>query len=176
MFPHREFDREKKTAYSFEVYATDGGLYGPRSDRVRIDVTILDVNDNSPIFEKIPYSVDIAQNHAVSQYVERVRAVDKDSGDNGKVLYAFKTPSRYFSIDADTGVIILKSLLDATAVMMHRLRIVARDHGDAPRSSTGEGRVFYLLFLTFLTFSDHLNIFVDQSSPSFYDIVSFPSC
>ena len=135
---HREFDREKKASYSFEVVATDGGLYGPRSDKVRVDITILDVNDNAPVFEKIPYKMDIAQNHAVGQYVTHVRADDKDDGDNGKVLYAFEKRNRYFSIDPDSGLIKVKSLLDATAVMMHRLRVIARDHGAAPRSSTGE--------------------------------------
>ncbi len=70
----REFDREKKSEYSFEVYATDSGLYGPRTTSVRVDIDISDVNDNAPIFDEIPFRADIAQNHGVRQYVTQVRA------------------------------------------------------------------------------------------------------
>ena len=67
-----EFDREKKALYSFEVFATDSGLYGPRTRSVRVEITIDDVNDNAPTFDEVPFKSDIAQNYQVGQYVTEV--------------------------------------------------------------------------------------------------------
>ncbi len=75
---YREFDREKKSRYRFEVYATDSGLYGPRTRAVRVDVTIDDVNDNPPVFTEVPFKADISQNYRVGQFVVKVFAVEVD--------------------------------------------------------------------------------------------------
>ncbi len=75
-FDFSEFDREKKSEYSFEVYATDSGLYGPRTTSVRVDIDISDVNDNAPIFDEIPFRADISQNHGRGQYVTQVSKRD----------------------------------------------------------------------------------------------------
>ena len=68
----REFDREKKQRYTFEVYATDSGLYGPRSRSVRVEITIEDVNDNAPVFTEVPFKADISQSYSVGQQVTKV--------------------------------------------------------------------------------------------------------
>lgn len=132
------FDREKTSSYSFEVYATDGGLYDPRSESARVDITVLDVNDNAPVFEQIPYKAEISQDHGIDQYVVRVSAVDKDDGINGQVTYSFAEDNQYFSIDAESGDIkTKKSLLEPSAVVIHHIDVIARDMADSPRSSKG---------------------------------------
>ena len=68
-----EFDREKKERYTFEVYATDSGLYGPRTRSVRVDIDIGDVNDNAPVFTEVPFKADISQSYRVGQQVTKVR-------------------------------------------------------------------------------------------------------
>ena len=68
----REFDREKKQRYTFEVYATDSGLYGPRTRSVRVEITIEDVNDNAPVFTEVPFKADISQSYSVGQQVTKV--------------------------------------------------------------------------------------------------------
>ena len=60
--PHSELDRERLDNYTFDVYATDSGVYGPRDSHVTVHVTLDDVNDNRPVFEQIPYMKSIAQN------------------------------------------------------------------------------------------------------------------
>ena len=68
----REVDREKKQRYTFEVYATDSGLYGPRTRSVRVEITIEDVNDNAPVFTEVPFKADISQSYSVGQQVTKV--------------------------------------------------------------------------------------------------------
>ena len=133
----RTFDREKTSSYSFEVDAIDGGLYGPRSNRVRVDISVLDVNDNAPVFEQIPYKANISASQTLNPYVAKVVAVDKDEGVNGEVVYSFSEPSQYFEIKPDTGVIITKSVLGPEAVGVHTINVIARDNGARPRSSKG---------------------------------------
>lgn len=137
-FINRPFDREKKARYTFEVYAIDGGLYGPRSQTVRVDITIEDVNDNAPVFEQIPYKANISQNHGVGQYVCQVKAEDKDTGANSQVMYRLVTNTMYFEINPDSGTITTRQMLDPAAVMVHTLEVLARDKGQSPQSSTGQ--------------------------------------
>lgn len=55
----RLFDRESRSSYYFLVVATDGGRYDSRSARVPVTIAIEDVNDNSPVFSRYPFSVNI---------------------------------------------------------------------------------------------------------------------
>ena len=137
LFPHREFDREKKSSYTFEVDATDGGQYGPRSKKVRVTVHVSDINDNAPVFEQIPYKASISASHSVRQYVVQVSATDKDEGPNGQITYSLARTSQYFEINRDSGTIITKALLDPGALGVHTLAVIARDKGSRSQSATG---------------------------------------
>ena len=136
--PHREFDRETTARYTFDVAASDGGQYGPRSRRVRVTVHVADVNDNAPVFAQIPYTASIAAAHGARQYVVQASATDRDAGLNAQVAYSLATPTPYFEINRDTGTIVTKAALDAAAVRVHTLHVVARDRGRPPRSARGE--------------------------------------
>ena len=57
----------------FTVRATDGGLFAPRVASVDVDITIDDVNDNSPVFTRIPYSETISQSASIGSTVLTVR-------------------------------------------------------------------------------------------------------
>ena len=133
----RIFDREKTQSYSFAVYAIDGGTYEPRMRSARIDITLQDVNDNTPIFEQIPYSFNISQNLGIGQYVGQVRATDADIGLNGDISYSFSTSSQYFEMDSSSGVITTRQSL-AAITSIQSLEVVARDKGSPVRSSTGK--------------------------------------
>ena len=76
-FYFRPFNREKNAQYSFEVFAIDQGLYGPRSQNIRVDVDILDINDNAPIFQVYPYQANISQSHSSDTFVLQVEFLNK---------------------------------------------------------------------------------------------------
>ena len=137
-FIYREFDREKKEVYNFEVQAIDGGLYGPRSENVRIQIKISDINDNAPVFEKIPYQIQITLNHPVGNPVITVSATDRDSGSNGEVTYRILTDTTFFDIDSKTGVIKTRANLGSSNARVHHLNILAEDNGSPKRSSNGK--------------------------------------
>ena len=66
------------------------------SDRIttvcRVEVTVLDVNDNPPQFEDALYEATIIENATTGVVVTRVTASDLDSGLNGEFFYLFQSP------------------------------------------------------------------------------------
>lgn len=68
----RSLDREKKAAYTIEVVATDRGSPA-LSSVVTVEVKVLDVNDNSPVFSKNSYSVEVTEDAAEGSQVLKVR-------------------------------------------------------------------------------------------------------
>ena len=85
----RTFDYEKETTYTFEVKATDGGAFGPRSEKVQVTINIVDENDNAPVLASIPVRANISIGTGSGVYVTTVRAEDKDSGVNGQVHFRY---------------------------------------------------------------------------------------
>lgn len=80
---------------------------------VTVEVTLLDANDNNPVF--VPsnlYEFTIKSNALVGSYLGQVKAVDPDLGRNGIVLYDLQRTSNLtitspFQVDAKTGIISL---------------------------------------------------------------------
>ena len=141
-FFSRTFDREKKSSYTFDVQASDGGKYDRRSERTRVQVTIGDINDNSPVFQEVPYRVNITMGMSSGAHVLTVVADDKDFGLNSKVSYRLSQASdakalELFRIEESSGQIKTRQSLGTDSVGYHNLKVVASDHGNTPRSATG---------------------------------------
>ena len=116
--------------------ASDGGLYDPRSKKVRVDITILDINDNLPVFQEVLYRKNISHDLGRDMLVLTVSATDKDEGRNQDIVYSFSQQSTYFKID-NFGQIKTKVSLGSSAIGYHNLHVIATDGGTQPLSSTG---------------------------------------
>ena len=77
-------DRESQDSYSFTLTATDSG---GRFSLVAINVTVSDVNDNSPVCGASVYAGSVAENAAVATSVITVECPDLDIGGNGEVSH-----------------------------------------------------------------------------------------
>merc|ERR1719376_1268365 len=74
-------NREEKEFYQVDVIASDFG--NPRkSTTFSIQVQLLDVNDEKPVFDNIPNNCEISENAAVLTDVCQIRAVDSDENSN----------------------------------------------------------------------------------------------
>ncbi|XP_069052247.1 protocadherin gamma-B1 [Lepisosteus oculatus] len=80
-----ELDREKQHELSLLLTAVDGGN-PQKSGTAVIQVTVLDSNDNVPVFTQAVYKVSLTENSPEDTFVVRVSATDKDEGANGEVL------------------------------------------------------------------------------------------
>ncbi|KAK7075982.1 calcium ion binding [Halocaridina rubra] len=133
------FDREKQSVYTFEVRATDGGHYDPRSEKTQVQITITDVNDNKPVFNLYPFTVDVPVYSQPGQQLVQVTASDKDEGVNADIVFSLvnKSANNKFRINAETGIVTATSPLGLESGQIFHLEVVAQDRGQPPQSSTG---------------------------------------
>lgn len=110
------FDRDEpireKEIY-ITVRATDDGK--PKLDDVcTFKVTIEDVNDNPPVFDKVKYDERMSEDRKVGQIVTRITASDLDDGDNSYIEYEIikEKDYEYFNIDKETGNLFLARSID----------------------------------------------------------------
>jgi len=58
-------------------------------DSATVILNVLDINDNSPVFHELFYSLEISENSNMA-VIHTIEAIDKDSGDNGRITYSIK--------------------------------------------------------------------------------------
>ena len=85
--------------------------------------------------------MNLSENTPPNTVVATLTAVDHDQGTNGSISYMFdgEMDQRYpgiFAIDASTGRVTTKTKLDREVMPEYEIRVVARDHGNPPLSST----------------------------------------
>ncbi|XP_062380255.1 protocadherin gamma-A11-like [Sardina pilchardus] len=126
----KELDREKEQEVKLILTAADGGS-PPRSGSVEIHVTVLDANDNSPLFSQSVYRVSLPENSPLDTLVVKVSATDADEGPNGDVTYEFSRISnkarKVLSLDPTTGEIKVIGPIDFEEETRYELRIEAKD-------------------------------------------------
>ncbi|XP_062870185.1 protocadherin-16-like [Trichomycterus rosablanca] len=138
-------DREKKDRYTLRVTAQDGGSPSLTSTAT-VEITVLDVNDNSPKFSTSSYSVDVSEDAGVGSLVLEVTAGDPDQGENGQVLYFLSSEARgAFTVDPETGRIVTAAPLDREKRASYSFQICAVDSSPAaPLNSTAQVTVTVL--------------------------------
>ncbi|KAG8004041.1 Protocadherin alpha-C2 [Nibea albiflora] len=132
----KPFDRELMPSHQLILTAMDGGTPS-RTGTAKINVRILDANDNVPAFDNSVYKVKLSENSPKGALVIKLNATDPDEGSNGEVFYSFSsyTPERVremFSMDTDTGEIRVKNNIDYEETNSYEMYIQAMDKGPAP--------------------------------------------
>lgn len=127
-------DYERAREFYLTIQALDGGV-PPLSNHAAVNITVLDSNDNPPVFTQSSYSAAIREDALIGETVLRVNAVDLDGGDNGRITYTLLNGDRHsqFRIDSSTGLLTVSGQLDRELITNYMLEIEARDNG-APSS------------------------------------------
>jgi len=141
-------DRESTDHFRLSVVVSDSGNPVLTGSLV-VNVTVTDVNDNRPRFVRPgsentatsgPAETRLPESASVGSAVYRVRAVDSDTGEYGRIKYKLAAETRrdygkMFDIDADTGQIFTRSVLDHETQATYVLYILAVDGDPADRKS-----------------------------------------
>ncbi|XP_036933506.1 protocadherin alpha-5-like isoform X5 [Acanthopagrus latus] len=135
----KALDREKQSVITLVLTAVDGGK-PPRSGTLQLTINVLDVNDNTPTFNKSLYKARVRENATPGTLVMRLNATDLDEGMNSKILYSFikrgnMDRSNVFDLNPETGEITVKGTLDYEETPAYEVRVQARDQGTTPRSA-----------------------------------------
>uniref|UniRef100_A0A673NB94 Protocadherin-16 n=1 Tax=Sinocyclocheilus rhinocerous TaxID=307959 RepID=A0A673NB94_9TELE len=141
----RPLDRESKAKYTLTVEAQDQGMPSLTST-VTLDISVLDLNDNSPVFPSSSYSVEVSEDASEGSLVLEVSASDKDEGSNSQVVYFLSHESRgMFIVDQYTGRIITAAALDREKVASYSFKVYAMDSSASnPRNTSAEVTVHIL--------------------------------
>uniref|UniRef100_A0A4W6CNL5 FAT atypical cadherin 3a n=1 Tax=Lates calcarifer TaxID=8187 RepID=A0A4W6CNL5_LATCA len=133
----RVLDREVQPAYQITVSASDQGSPLPLSSLVNVTITVLDINDNPPVFERRDQLATVPEDVGVGTEVLRVHAASKDIGTNAEITYSIRSGNEHgkFHIHPLTGAILVAQSLDYETCRDYFLTVEARDGGMPPLSA-----------------------------------------
>ncbi|NWH61172.1 CADN protein, partial [Geococcyx californianus] len=135
------FPKLQGTQYVLNVTATDDNASGgPHSltSTAQVVVTIDDVNNNKPIFQKCQYyreNAYVLENQPPGTVVLQVEATDADEGANGVVKYGLMHRGGVlpaFSIHPDTGVLTTAQVFDREKQREYPVTVTATDQAAEP--------------------------------------------
>lgn len=145
----RRLDREAAAAHELQIEAWDGGR-PRRTGHLRVELRVLDENDNPPVFEQGEYRAAVREDARPGAEVCRVRATDRDLGPNGQVRYRIRARqppganggggplghAAFFTVEELSGVVRVQRPLDRESQIWHQLVVEARDGGAEPEVAT----------------------------------------
>ncbi|XP_056295767.1 protocadherin alpha-10-like isoform X2 [Pseudoliparis swirei] len=132
-------DRETQPVIRLTLTAIDGGTPA-KSGSMTIAVTVLDSNDNPPVFSQTLYKASMYENTKIGTSIITLNATDLDAGQNGQVLYSFTNLGRgkqtdLFAIDEKTGTVTNKKNIDFEENNAFEIRVQASDGASSPLTS-----------------------------------------
>ncbi|XP_019408730.1 PREDICTED: protocadherin-7 isoform X1 [Crocodylus porosus] len=128
-------DYEAVRDYHVVIVAVDSGSPSLSSNNSLL-VRVGDTNDNPPAFGQAVLEVSFPENNVPGERVATVVATDADSGKNAEIAYSLE-PSPLsaealgglFSIDPDSGDVLVQAVLDREQRDTYEFQVTARDKG-----------------------------------------------
>ncbi|XP_072485252.1 protocadherin alpha-3-like [Notamacropus eugenii] len=126
-------DREGITEHHLLLTAIDGGK-PELTGTTQLLITVLDVNDNTPEFERAVYKVRLFENVPNETVVTKINASDLDEGLNGEIMYSFTSDvspnvQNKFHIDQVNGEIKITGNIDFEETKLFEFQVEATDKG-----------------------------------------------
>nr|XP_034959275.1 protocadherin gamma-A4-like isoform X20 [Zootoca vivipara] len=135
----RPLDHEKEAVHTLIFTAYDGG--DPvRSGTAQLHITVLDANDNAPIFSQHIYEVSAREDLPIGTIVVTLKATDLDEGTNKEMTFSFaeitEKASQIFHLDTHTGALTLIGSLDYEDSALYEIEVQVHDGGGLLDRST----------------------------------------
>ncbi|XP_028397675.1 protocadherin Fat 4-like [Dendronephthya gigantea] len=125
----KNLDHEVQSSYTLNITASDNGIPSLSSWTIAL-ISIIDVNDNVPEFQKRNYSFTVVENYPSGTIIGQTVACDPDSGGNGVVWYSLTgDDARFFTINQKSGILRTAVSFDRESIDFYLLKVVATDKG-----------------------------------------------
>nr|XP_054594002.1 protocadherin beta-16-like [Nothobranchius furzeri] len=132
MVLQKPLDREKQEQINLVLTAVDGGE-PQMSGTMQIVITVLDANDNAPVFTQKTYKATVTENSPKGTVVATVTASDADEGSNSKITYsitnALEDIINIFQVNENNGKVTLIGNTDFENSRSYQIRLLASDEG-----------------------------------------------
>ncbi|XP_059681591.1 protocadherin gamma-B5-like [Gavia stellata] len=127
-------DFEDTRTFSLAVEARDGGGLVAHC---KVEVEVLDVNDNAPEVTLTSVSSPVPEDAPSGTVVAVLKVRDRDSGENGQVWCELsgEAPLSLVASSGGSYKVVTASALDREQAPEHRVTVVARDRGSPSLSS-----------------------------------------
>ncbi|XP_066572847.1 protocadherin alpha-8 isoform X6 [Amia ocellicauda] len=144
LYVNEKIDREEVCANALSCSLHFEAIVNVPLNLYRVQINILDVNDNSPIFPAKSQHVNIAESTLPGGRFPLISADDADVASNAVSTYKL-SPNEYFSVDVQSGgdqsvsaELVLQKALDREKQPVIHLVLTAVDGGKPPRSGTSQ--------------------------------------
>ncbi|XP_029458167.1 protocadherin Fat 3 isoform X3 [Rhinatrema bivittatum] len=122
----RPLDREEQDIYFLNITATDGLFV----TQTLVEVSVADVNDNSPICDQVSYTASFPEDIPVNRAILKIGARDADIGTNAEIQYSLHgLGADHFFVDSENGELKTSFLLDRENIPVYNLIAKATDGG-----------------------------------------------
>ncbi|KAM3849026.1 protocadherin Fat 2 [Vipera latastei] len=126
VFSKKPLNREETEKYVLKVMVSDGKFQAA----TEVEISVLDVNDNSPECKQMLYEGKISENESPAFSVLKVLATDVDAGSNSQITYSLHgVGAEDFRLDSYTGELTTSTLLDRELKSKYHLVAKATDGG-----------------------------------------------
>ncbi|KAJ8281254.1 hypothetical protein GJAV_G00065390 [Gymnothorax javanicus] len=127
----KPLDREVQAVHTLKARATDRGAPQRMSAVCAVVVSVLDINDNPPVFERREYTATVSEDTAPGSLVLKVFAASRDVEANAEISYAIIGGNErgLFSVNPQTGDVFVVEKLDYETSHEFYLTVEATDGG-----------------------------------------------
>ena len=131
-------DHEETDTIRLTLTATDDAETEPLSSTTEVQINILDMNDEVPLFSEDIYDFTVSENAAAGTLVGIVEAVDFDGAPYNIISFAIQSSlySDLFAIDSRSGYLRTSVPLDREMQANYHLTLIASNPGFTGLSST----------------------------------------
>ena len=129
-------DRDTIDSYTLEIQASDNGIE-PRVNSTFVFITVMDVNDNPPVFSQSRYNASINENSPNSTLVPNLVLVADDVDLDSAFTYAIVDDTGFpFILDQKLGVFNVTDELDTERQDSYIIEVLAIDNDNGLNSTT----------------------------------------
>ena len=102
----QQLDYERSHVISFTVIATDSLTPSSAlSSTATVSVSLIDINDNTPVFQPHPTQYSVEENSPNGTLVATITATDADSGSFGEIFYSMQVTNDDNSLTIDSKTV-----------------------------------------------------------------------
>ncbi|XP_041741987.2 protocadherin beta-16 isoform X12 [Coregonus clupeaformis] len=129
-----KLDFETNKQHKISVQAMDRGRL---SDSSKVQIDVLDVNDNDPLITLMTFSNPIPEDASLETVIAMLNVKDLDSGRNGHIKCSINQdlPFHIKSSSSNIYSLVTDQMLDREMISEYNITITATDEGFPPRST-----------------------------------------